>query len=221
MTDTIESLRSEALETRARALYSAELPYHNFEHIEQTLASADRIVARCLQENIRINVQVVYHALLFHDAGYHEDHRSNGHATKEAYSARLANEVLADFDISDRERDKTVAAILATEKNASFVTVEQKAVRAADLSGMADPYEQFLVKSLKLKRELEYLGGTVVSWHQWQLNSRDVLNHYMSQDIRLTSYFYNDSGESEFHAQVRENLRRLMAEPEQPQIDID
>ena len=217
MTDTIADLRSEALDARAQALYSDVLPYHNFEHIEQTLSSADRIVARCLQENIRINLQVVYYALLFHDAGYHEDHRAKGHATREAYSAHLARAVLDEFDVPDRDIDKTLAAILATEKDASFVTVEQKVVRAADLSGMAGPYDQFLVKSLKLKRELEYLNNKEVTWHQWQVKSRDVLNHYMAQEIRLTSYFYNDSGESEFHAQVRENLRRLMAEPAEPQ----
>ena len=218
MTNTIAELRSAELEQRARSLYSPQLPYHNFDPIEETLVSADRIVKRCQQENIRINIEVVYYALLFHDAGYQDDHIAKGHNTKEAYSAALADEVLMEFDVADRDRGKTVAAILATEKDANFITVEQKAVRAADLSGMADDYPDFLVKSLRLKREFEILNGNEISWPRWQTNSRDIINHYLTQDIRLTSYFYNESGESEFHARVRNNLKRLLAEPTQPEI---
>ncbi|MGR8921215.1 MAG: hypothetical protein ACU85V_16490, partial [Gammaproteobacteria bacterium] len=205
----LDSVRNPALEAAAAELYSADLPYHNFEHIEDTLAAAAVIVARCQDEHIRINTGVVYYALLLHDAGYHEDHRALGYATKEAYSAALADELLERFEVSESERRKTHAAILATERDASFVSAEQKAVRAADLSGMAADYPDFLVKSLNLKREFELLHGRELSWPEWQENSREVLGFYLGQEIRLTSYFYNDSGESDFHTAVRRNLDRL------------
>ena len=207
-----------ALERRAASLYSEKLAYHNFDHIRDTLAAAEVIIERCAVENIRIDSTVVYYALLFHDAGYAEDHVALGHRSKEAYSAALAREVLPEFGVSAARVNKTSDAILATERDASFISAEQKAVRAADLSGMADDYPDFLVKSLKLKRESEYLQGRTIEWSEWQHISEQVLSYYLSQEIRLTSYFHNDDGDSAFHAAVRENLARLLAEPRQPAL---
>ncbi len=217
MKQPLDTIRDSALEAQARALYDPALPYHNFEHIEDTLAAADLILARCYAENIRINAEVVYYALLFHDAGYHEDHQSLGFASKEDYSAALAERILAAAARPATVIKKTVAAIKATERDASFVTAEQKAVRAADLSGMAAPWPEFLQKSLKLKEEVAVLSGQPVDWQTWQATSNEVLGFYLTQEIRLTSYFHNQRGESEFHSAVRDNLARLLAEPEEPQ----
>lgn len=213
MTGSLEGARDPELEQRARALYSAELPYHNFEHVLETLDSAAGIVARCRTEGIRIDARVVYLALLMHDAGYREDHRALGYESKEAYSAALADDLLAESGIAQGTIAKVRAAILATEKHGTFVSAEQKAVRAADLSGMAAPFAEFLRKSLALKREFEFLHGRALSWAEWQENSREVLEFYLSQEIRLTSYFHDDSGQSAFHRAVRSNLDHLLAEP--------
>lgn len=217
--DVSESLlerRDAALEARVAALYDERLPYHNFEHVQETLAAAELIVARCAAENIRVDGDVVYYALLLHDAGYQEDHQALGHRSKEAYSAALAKSLLAEFGVTPARIRKTAAAILATERDAEFVTAEQKVVRAADLSGMAAEYPEFLHKSLRLKREHELLQGAPISWSEWQETSRVVLGHYLAQEIRLTSYFHNANGESAFHAAVRSNLSRLLAEPCEP-----
>lgn len=216
MRDTPLLMRDTKLEASARALYSDALPYHNFHHVDDTLAAAELIVERCRQEHIRIDATVVYFALLFHDAGYHQDHHALGHATKERYSAALASAVLQAHGAPAQQIDKTVGAILATERDASFVSAEQKAVRAADLAGMAAPWEQFLDSSLKLKREYELLHGERLSWPAWQAISSDVLGFYLTQEIRLTSYFHDAHGESAFHAAVRRNLARLLAEPSEP-----
>ncbi|MCB1746218.1 MAG: hypothetical protein H6977_12170 [Gammaproteobacteria bacterium] len=216
MRDTKLAGRDPALEARARALYDERLPYHNFDHILDTLASAEVILERCAAEHIRIDATVVYYALLFHDAGYQEDHLALGHASKEAYSAALAADVLEEFGVASNQVRKTVAAILATERDGSFVSAEQKAVRAADLSGMAAEWPVFLRHSLNLKREYELLHDCELSWAAWQQNSEQVLSFYLTQEIRLTSYFHNERRESAFHTAVRDNLRRLLAEPEQP-----
>ena len=217
-TQALSALRNTQLEAEARALYSAALPYHNFDHIQDTLASADRIIERCRQENIRIDAEVVYYALLFHDAGYQDDHGARGFATKERYSAALAEPILRRHGISPSQVDKTVAAILATERDAVCVSAEQKAVRAADLSGLAADYPQFLRSSMSLKREHELLFQREISWTDWQVNSAEVLGHYLTQEIRLTSYFHDGSGESSFHKAVRANLNRLLAEPGAPAL---
>ena len=165
---------------------------------------------------MRIQVDVVYYALLFHDAGYHDDHRHLGYATKERYAAALAEPILRRCGVAATQLEKTALAILATERDGAYVSAEQKPVRAADLAGLAADYPRFLDSSLKLKAEYELLHATTLSWPAWQANSREVLTHYLSQDIRLTSYYHNDSGESAFHHAVRENLARLMAEPREP-----
>lgn len=211
MNSSLSSLRDPALERRVAALYDPALPYHNFDHVEDTLAAAELIIEHCRGENIRIDPQVIYLGLLLHDAGYHEDHRALGFATKEAYSAALAERVLPDFGIGRARIDKVVGTILATERDAHFVSADQKVVRAADLSGMAAPWPEFLDKSCRLRREVELLSGRPMSWRRWQENSREVLGFYLGQEIRLTGYFYNENGESAFHAAVRDNLGRLLA----------
>ena len=212
----IDRIRDEALETKARALYSDALPYHNFAHIQDTLESADTIVLRCQQENIRIDAKVVYFALLFHDAGYHEDHIALGYQNKELYSVALASPILDYHCVPAGFVKKVGKAILATERNARFVSAEHKAVRAADLAGLAAEYDRFLQSSLKLKREFEVLHEKSISWSSWQTVSQDVVGFYLSQEIRLTSYFHDENGESAFHKAVRENLARLLDEREEP-----
>ena len=215
-TQALSGIRSPQLEAQAGALYSAALPYHNFDHIQDTLTSAAMIIERCQEEHIRIDVEVVYFALLFHDAGYQDDHLAQGFATKERYSAALAAPILRQHGVSAAQIEKTVAAILATERDALSVSAEQKAVRAADLSGLAAHYPLFLQSSLRLKREHEYLYGRTLSWTDWQKTSRDVLGHYLTQEIRLTSYFHDGQGESSFHKAVRNNLNLLLAETGEP-----
>ncbi len=216
MRDPSPLKRDGELEAAAAALYSDALPYHNFAHVQDTLVAATVILERCRTENIRVDPGVVYYALLFHDAGYQEDHQAHGYETKERYSAALARRVLAGRGVLQGQIDKTVGAILATERDAHFVSAEQKAVRAADLSGLAAPYPRFLASSLSLKREHEILHGEHLSWSNWQSISARVLGFYLTQEIRLTSYFYDARGESAYHAAVRENLSRLLAEPAEP-----
>ena len=208
----ISIIRDLDLETETEPLYSAELPYHNFQHAIDTIRAANNIIGRCIEEGIRVDDRVVYFALLFHDAGFRDDHVALGFSTKEAYSADLATNRLIKRGESKRTTDKVVAAILSTHKDASFITVEQKAVRAADLSGLAADYEIFLQNTANLKAEFELFGDTKLSWGEWVKIASETIRFYLSQEIRLTSYFVNEHGESAFHQAVRENLERLVAE---------
>ena len=88
------------------------------------------LVERCLREGVPINREVVYCALLFHDAGYHEDHISKGFTSKEEYSAHLAVQCLRAKAIPEDTIKRVVAAILSTERDAQFTSNEEKAVRA-------------------------------------------------------------------------------------------
>ncbi len=212
MPGPIDALRDPDLETEVSALYSPDLAYHNFRHALDTLEAADEITQKCIDEGIRVDAEVVYYALLFHDAGFLDDHHALGFETKEAYAADLAAVNLARRGVARNTIDKVVAAILSTHKDASFVTAEQKAVRAADLSGLAADYERFRQNSANLKAEYEYFHDKQLDWPKWVDNASATIRFYLSQEIRLTTYFADGEGRSRFHNAVRANLDRLIAE---------
>ncbi|MBT8446036.1 MAG: hypothetical protein KJO38_02730, partial [Gammaproteobacteria bacterium] len=187
------------MEAAVRPLYSDDLPYHNFGHVQDTVSAATDIVGRCAEEGIRVDPQVVYYALLFHDAGYQEDHARLGFDNKEAYSAHLATEYFTARGASTATIQKIVDAIMATHRDARFVTAEQKAVRAADLSGLAADYEKFRTNTINLWKEHAVLTGQQLSWADWVDDVGRVLKHYLAQEIRLTSYYKDNEGESAFH----------------------
>jgi predicted metal-dependent HD superfamily phosphohydrolase len=209
---SISEIRDFDLELDVERLYSPKLAYHNFQHAKDTISAAEHITRRCLDEGIRVDHSVVYFALLFHDAGFYDDHQARGFKTKEAYSAELASIELTGRDVPQKTVDKVIAAILSTHKDASFVTVEQKAVRAADLSGLAAKYAVFRKNTADLKAEHELFNDVTLSWPAWVDNASKTIRFYLSQEIRLTSYFVNELGESAFHQAVRENLERLIEE---------
>lgn len=208
----ISSIRDAGLEAVVSTLYSDALPYHNFAHAQDTLAAAETIIRHCMREGIRVDPLVVYYGLLFHDAGYHENHRRFGFASKEAYSADLAARHLRARKVPPALVKKVVAAIMSTHRDGTFVTAEQKAVRAADLSGLAADYPRFRTNTLRLKEEFDRLNGTDTPWSEWIRKVTETISFYLAQEIRLTSYFANPQGESAFHAAVSANLAELQKE---------
>ena len=208
----LKNVRDLAFENRVAALYDESLPYHNFGHVQDTLTAAAQIIERCHEERIRVDTKVVYYALLFHDAGYQQDHRPLGFQSKEAYSASLAEQYMTDLVLPQKERAKVSAAIMATHRDAAFVTAEQKLVRAADLAGLSAPYETFLRNTIQLWKERCLLDGPI-SWQDWRTSVRETLDFYLAQEIRLTSYYCDKEGASTFHLAVEANLQRFRNEP--------
>src|SRR3989344_22572 len=78
----------------ARRFYSETLPYHNFEHVLETIKNARVIMENCKKDSIMPDEDVIYVSLLFHDAGYHENHEQKGYASKEDYAAAIAEKAL-------------------------------------------------------------------------------------------------------------------------------
>ena len=109
-----DEIRNAHLEQVAAELYSDQLPYHSFNHVLRTVAAGAVLVERCLKEGVPINGEVIYYALLFHDAGYHENHISKGFTSKEEYSAHLAVQCLRAEAIPEDTIKRVVAAILST-----------------------------------------------------------------------------------------------------------
>ncbi|XOU94673.1 MAG: HD domain-containing protein [Candidatus Kerfeldbacteria bacterium] len=207
-------VQKECLLEIAEKLYSPEMPYHNFEHAKDTIEAAKKIIERCKEEGLELDEEVVYYAMLFHDAGYHENHEKLGFRSKEEYSAHLADQEMTKVKIPDEKIKEVVKTILATHSQAPFVTVEQKIARAADLSGMAAEYELFVENNIKLKKEQELIDGKEISLEAWKQKTKEVIEFYLSQDIHLTDGYQDEEGNSIFHNKVKENLARFLKEEE-------
>jgi HD superfamily phosphodiesterase len=201
-----DGIRNAQLEQAAAQLYSEQMPYHSFDHVRGTLTAAAVLVERCLREGVPLNGEVVYYALLFHDAGYHEDHIGKGFTSKEEYSAHLAVQCLRAEAIPEDTIEKVVAAILSTQRDAQFTSNEEKAVRAADLAGLASDYDTFRSNVEKLHRECELLTGHKVPWGDWKTSVKQTISFYLSQEIRLTKPDFL------FYAKANQNLSRLLNE---------
>jgi predicted metal-dependent HD superfamily phosphohydrolase len=205
-------IRNAHLEQVAAELYSDQLPYHNFNHVLGTVAAGAVLVERCLKEGVPISGEVVYYALLFHDAGYHENHISKGFTSKEEYSAHLAVQCLRAEAIPEDTIKRVVAAILSTQRDTPFTSNEEKAVRAADLAGLASDYKTFRSNVEKLHQECEMLTGRKVAWDEWKTSVKETIRFYLSQEIRLTQPDSGVDNVAIFYAQANQNLSRLLSE---------
>lgn len=200
------------LEKQAACLYDGQLPYHNFGHVKRVIDAGERILAQCRSEGVAVDEEIVYYAILLHDAGFREDHRALGFDTKEAYSAHLAGTLLRDRGVAVDVIARVRAAILGTHVDALCTSNEDKLVRLADLSGMAADYPCFKADTLALKREAEMLNGGSISWDDWKAQAGTRINEYLQQDLDLLSDYYDADGNSVFRGKVRDNLDRLMAD---------
>jgi len=204
--------RDPTLEAAARRYYSQALPYHNFEHALAAVEHGRRLVERCHEAGLDVDGEVVYLALLFHDAGYEDDEAALGFASKEAYAADIAARTLKERGFDPSTIDRVVRAILSTEHGASFDFVEQKVVRAADLAGLAADFETFRTNAQALRTEVRILYGEEIPWRDWVERVCARLEFYLGQDIHLTDHYFGPDGRSAFHSALSDNLARLRAD---------
>ena len=203
-------IKNAKIEKLAKELYDSQLPYHNFEHALKAVETGLQIARRCEKEGMGVNKEVIYFALLFHDAGYHINHKDKGFDSKEEYSAFLAKEVLQEIGVKKNIIKLVQKAILATMQGAEFYSTEDTIVRVADLAEIASDYEQFCQNNKKLKKEAEILTGQKISWEDWKKQTKKVVEFYLSQNIKLTGEYENEVGESVFHVKAKENLKRFL-----------
>jgi len=206
------TIHDKAIERIAAAMYEPKLPYHNFGHALTVVRYAEGIAEKCKCEGVSLDERVVYYALIFHDAGYYEDHLALGFDTKEAYSADLAEHALREHDINEEIIKKIKAAILCTHVDAHCSSNEDKAVRAADLSGLTAEYKVFKLNAVRLMDEHEFMSGEKVSWEDWKLGVKKNLELFLREELKLTSDYYDENGNSVFHIRTRENLHTLLSD---------
>jgi predicted metal-dependent HD superfamily phosphohydrolase len=205
-------MRDEKTEIQAARLYDPDLPYHNFGHIRTVIKKGEEIVNNCRKENIDIDDAVVYYALLYHDAGYRDDHAAKGYASKEAYSADLAETELLRKGMDGGKVQKIKSAIMCTHVDARCKSNEDKAVRAADLAELTADYEVFKKNTLDLKKELEMMKGSPISWEEWKILARERVELFLREDLQLTSDYFDADGNSVFQKNARRNLQTMLSD---------
>jgi len=204
------SMRNKALEEQVAALYAPGLPYHNFEHAVTVMQTGEGMMSRCRAEGITVDEEIVYYAMLFHDAGYHGDEAGNAFDSKEAYAAHLADAVLSDNKIAAEVVKKVKTAIMSAHCDGKCHSVEDKVVRAVDLDGFAASYSVFKENAIKLKDEYHMLTGHVVPWDVWCEKMLDKIELFLQEELYLTSDYFNENGEFAFHLKARENLKTII-----------
>ena len=205
-------MRDEKLEKIAARLYDPKLQYHNFDHIRFVLGEGEKIVAKCKKEGVPVNEAVIYYAILFHDAGFLDNHVAKGFDSKEAYSADLAVKALQGNGIDNEMVRKVRAAILATHVDAVCKSNEDKAVRAADLAGLAADYDFFKRNTIDLKNEYEMMSGKKITWGEWKTMASERVELFLREELKLTSDYFNEQGESRFHVNTRANIKKLLGD---------
>jgi predicted metal-dependent HD superfamily phosphohydrolase len=206
------SMHDKVIEKIASEMYDSKMPYHNFGHAITVTRYSEGLIDKCRREGVPIDEKAVYYALIFHDAGYHEDHEAKGFETKEAYSADLARNALRDYGVDKQTIRKVEAAILCTHVDARCSSNEDKAVRASDLSGLTAEYEIFKLNAIRLKDEHELMNSETVPWEKWKQGVKRNLDLFLREELKLTSDYYDENGNSVFHLQAKENLVTLLAD---------
>lgn len=206
------AIQDKEIEKTAAQMYEPKLPYHNFGHAVTVTRYSEELLAKCRSEGVQVDEKVVYYSLLFHDAGYHEDHVAKNFESKEAYSAELAEHALRDYGIDEETISRVKAAILSTHMDAKCYSNEDKAVRASDLSGLAAEYSIFKLNAVRLREEHELMSGEKISWDDWKKGVKKTLELFLREELELTSDYYDEDGHSVFHKLTRENLDTLLAD---------
>ena len=212
MKDVFRKIRNEKAEILAQNLYSKNLAFHNFFHVIETLKFANKILTSPIINLSTINLDTIYYALLFHDAGYVEDQELLGYVDKESYSAALAQKYLLGRGMPLADISKITLAIKATHIAGECRNLEEEIVRGADISGMAAPYDDFLKMSQAIKAEQEYLVGTKISWANWVRGSEVNLKPYLNEKITCGELFAKSNEPSLFNQRLASNIEQLKKE---------
>lgn len=193
--------------------YDSSLPYHNYGHIQDCLAAADAILARCRKKSVKVDERIVRWALLFHDAGYHEDHRAKGFDDKEEYSAQIAGRCLGENGATAQQVGLVQQAIRATRRGSEVpLTAEVQAVRAADLSQLATEYAVFKSNTVKLQKEHKKLSGSSVPWTEWVARVVPEVEGFVEAEA-FREPALTDKEAGEMARRIRANLDKLKKDP--------
>ncbi len=181
----------DAVAERAERGY-VDLPYHNWQHAQQTQQVARKLFERCLTHDVQLNPFVLDAASLLHDYDYHVPLPAGSqYRSKEIRSSRAAGKILRSIDIEPKIIRQVQSAIRSTELGVSCRSLEDRALRQADLNNVTGSYGSFLLNTFRLYREAQQLNEKPPVLPVFILGSVAVLTQYAHEDVSLGPFDQN------------------------------
>ncbi len=200
----------------AELMYGHGLPYHNFTHACGVMERADALAQRVEQTGVGVNRGLIRLAAMGHDVLYvlvPETVIIFDSATGRQRPARTKEEVAAWFVRRYLELDGLPVAaihaicdaIMATQVGWPIGAIEGRILAAADIAGMAAPYDDFRRDWELLRRESEMISGpcsTAVYAHR----AITIIGRYCARRLCLTDRYFDRDGLSAWHRAVTANV---------------
>jgi hypothetical protein len=196
--------------------YDESQEQHNFGHAVDVLWRGMELADLCEQNGLEVNRKILVLALLYHDAGYHLDHTTEGpgYGSKEEFSADICAREAPAYQYDDEEIKAAKTLILATGPGVKLeepLQLEKIIMVRADIHNVGQDYStEFKPTTLRLVRE-EIIkcqkARKALKAGRFVMDSIGYLGNYLSNDLRLGS---SDSGE--WQNQARSNVMKLLDE---------
>ena len=153
---------------QAEKHYRPDFAYHNWNHALEVAHGTEVISNKLETRGLTVARGALAVAAAWHDAGYHEDHKTKGFETKELYSAALLDEFLEDKPVGELEKAIMRTAIIATwAGHKELRTPYELIMHRSDTANIGGPTDEFLQNSLKLHDETEFITDKPLSWQKY------------------------------------------------------
>ena len=160
-----------------------ELPpnlyFHCFEHSLDVLHSAMRL--NRLENMDETKSALIETAAIYHDAGMIRTYLDH-----ETASARLAREILPDFEYSPSEIEQVASLIMVTTMPQYARTKQEKVLCDADLDVLGR--EDFFISSFQLQLEWKIYGvmdSTLSEWIRFEIDFLENHKYYTTSAFKL------------------------------------
>lgn len=144
-------------------------PFHNLAHTQDVVGNSE-VISRALHL-ANEEIELIKLAAWFHDTGY-----SIGYSNHEASSKQIAQQFLANENMSKEKNDFICSLIEATKMPQSPKNIYEKVLCDADLFHIGT--NDFFFRKLLLRREWEQYQTVILSDLEWyKLNLEFLKNH--------------------------------------------
>jgi uncharacterized protein len=158
---------------------SPNLYFHSLDHSLDVLRSACRL--NCMEELNEYDSMLIETAAIYHDSGMITTYLDH-----EAASAKLAREVLPQFEYLPQEIEIIESLIMVTTMPQSANTKLEKIICDADLDALGR--EDFFITSFQLQLEWKLYGimnSTLAEWIRFEIDFMEKHNYFTSSAINL------------------------------------
>jgi predicted metal-dependent HD superfamily phosphohydrolase len=158
---------------------SPNLYFHSLDHSLDVLHSACRL--NCMEELNETDSVLIETAAIYHDSGMIITYLNH-----EAASAKLAREVLPQFEYSPKEIEIIESLIMVTTMPQSAYSKLEKIICDADLDALGR--EDFFITSFQLQLEWKLYGimnPTLAEWIRFEIDFMEKHNYFTSSAINI------------------------------------